>query len=268
MVTFTVPEGLRAVLRSNQKIGYNLLFSESSGALEEVAANPRQLGAEIGFMGVLHTWTRQLGYHPHIHYVVPGAGLTSDGLRWKRSKSDDYFLSGSVLALRFKNRLRRVLEEEHQELLRQIPAKVWRQKWVVDVKAVGTGEASLKYLSAYVYRTALGNDRIVRDEEGNITFLYRDSADGKTKSMTVTAHEFIRRFLQHVLPRGFARVRHFGWLSAAAVKRWRRIETLLDRSAVAASPSRVAAPAPLCKVCRKPMRLVCRLERSAPSRGP
>jgi hypothetical protein len=264
LVTFTVPEGLRAVIRSHQKLLYHQLFAHSSGALLDVGLS--KLGIELGLLGVLHTWSRQLIFHPHVHFVVPGGGLSPDGLRWVRIQ-EDYLLPTHVLASRFKNRLRQYLEGEQQDLLKQVPAKVWRQNWVVDIQPVGSGEAVLKYLSAYVYRTALGAQRIVRDEHDRITFTYRESESGQTKFSTVRAPEFVRRFLQHVLPRGLQRVRYFGWLSPAAVRRWTRIQTLLDWNPPPLQP-RTPAPPPLCPVCQLPMHCAGRIARSPPVRGP
>ena len=262
LLTFTVPEGLRALIRSHQKIFYTLLFAQSAATLQEIAAHPKHLGAELGFLGVLHTWSRQLIFHPHIHYVVPGGGLSSDGLCWMRVKNPDFFLPIKVLARRFRNRLRQVLEKDHQDLLKQIPAQVWRQEWIVDAQPVGSGQSALKYLAAYVYRTALGAQRLVGEHEGQVTFTYRDSEDGQRKLATVAAEEFIRRFLQHILPAGFQRVRYFGWWSAAAKKRWQRLLTLLDWRA----PER---PLPdtwllLCPQCQKPMQWVKSLPRAPP----
>lgn len=264
LVTFTVPEGLRAIIRSHQKVLYHQLFAQSSGALLDVALS--KLGIELGLLGVLHSWSRQLTFHPHVHYVVPGGGLSPDGLCWVRIK-EDYFLPTKVLALRFKNRLRQQLERAHQDLLKQVPAKVWRQDWVVDIQPVGSGEAVLKYLSAYVYRTALGAQRIVKDEHGHITFTYRESNSGPTRLSTVSAFEFLRRFLQHVLPRGFQRVRYFGWLSPAAARRWTRLQTLLDWRP-ATPPAKPTLPPPLCPVCQVPMRWIGRIARGPPPYGP
>jgi hypothetical protein len=262
LVTFTVPEGLRQVIRSHQRIFYGLLLNQSAGALSDVALS--KLGIQLGMLGVLHTWSRQLIYHPHVHYIVPGGGLTPDGLRWKRVQDPAFLLPAKVLGLRFRNRLRQWLEANHQDLLRQIPAKVWRVDWVVDVQPVGSGQSALKYLAGYVYRTALGAQRIVRDDAHGITFTYRDSQDGQSKLTTVRAHEFLRRFLQHVPPEGFQRVRHFGWLSPAAKRRWQRIHTLLDWRA-AQLPPVPPRPPPLCPSCNKPMQRIGRLPRAPPN---
>jgi hypothetical protein len=262
LITFTVPEGLRPWLRSHQKKGYAGLLRESAGALQDVAGRPKYLGAQIGCLSVLHTWGRQLQYHPHVHCVVPAGGLRADGLRWLRPKSPDFFLPQSVLAARFRNRLKQSLRKQQPAAFPQIPASVWRQQWVVDVQPVGSGETALKYLSAYVSRTALGNQRILRDEHGKITFKYKASGERSWRTLTVTASEFLRRFLQHVLPKSFQRVRYYGWLGPAAQVRWQRILALLDWQ----PPARVVTrqPQPLCPRCGRPLCWLGTLERAPP----
>ena len=247
LITFTVPEALRSWLRSNQKLGYSLLLRESAAALQDVAERSKYLGGEIASLNVLHTWGRQLQYHPHVHCVVPAGGLRADGLRWMRPPSPDYFLPQIVLAARFRNRLKESLLKKCPEAFQQIPASVWRQKWVVDVQPVGSGQAALKYLSAYVSRTALGNQRILRDADNKITFKFKSTADGQWRTLTLHAHEFLRRFLQHVLPKGFQRIRYYGWLGPAAKQRWQRILALLDWR----PPARIITPGhqPLCRHC-------------------
>jgi hypothetical protein len=263
LVTFTVPEELRETIRAHPHELYAALFRESSGSLVDVALT--QLGVELGFTGVLHTWTRQLIYHPHVHYLVPGGGLTPDGLRWKRVADAQFFLPTKVLAARFKNRLRQHLEAEHQDVLRQIPARAWKQSWVVDVQPVGRGTTALRYLAAYVQKTALSAARLIACDETTVTFTHQDRATGQTRALRLPAHEFLRRFLQHVLPTGFQRVRHFGWLSPAARKRWQRIHALLDwKPAPLPQPSTLNPQLPLCPRCKKPMRLLGTFARSPP----
>src|SRR4030095_10138956 len=160
MVTFTLPGKLRALFRSQQKQLYNVFFQESAHTLQEIAATPKYLGAQLGFLGVLHTWSRQLWFHLHVHYIVPGAGLRADGLRWIRGPDPDYFLPEKVLAGRFKTRLRLALQPSAQ-LFAQIPAEGVHQDWVVDIVAVGSGLPALKYLANYVYKTALASQRIL-----------------------------------------------------------------------------------------------------------
>lgn len=264
LVTFTVPEGLRPWLRSHQKLGYGLLLRQSAATLQDVASQPKYLGGEIGCLSVLHTWGRQLQFHPHVHCVVPAGGLREDGLRWMRPKSPDFFMPQIVLAARFRNRLKNELRDKEPQELAQIPASVWSQKWVVDVQPVGSGESALKYLSAYVYRTALGSQRILSDQAGRITYKYKDTESQKWSTLTVSAMEFIRRFLQHVLPKGFARVRYYGWLSSASKSKWERILALLDWKA----PLTVQLPEPAkpkCDKCGAPLRWVATMERAPPT---
>ena len=263
LVTFTEPEELRETTRAHPQELYAALFAHSAGALADVALT--KLGVELGCTGVLHTWTRQLVFHPHVHYLVPGGGLTPDGLRWQRVSDPEFFLPTRVLAARFRNRLRRHLEQHHQDLLKTIPARAWRTAWVVDVQPVGRGTTALRYLAAYVQKTALSAARLIACDEHTVTFTHQDRASGQTKTLRLTGQEFLRRYLQHVLPTGFQRVRHYGWLSPAARKRWERIAALLDWRP-AAPPEASAAPGwvPCCPRCQKPMRLLGTLARSPP----
>jgi hypothetical protein len=263
LVTFTVPAELRELIRSQQRLLYGLLMRESAATLQEVAARPKHLGAQLGLLGVLHTWSRQLIYHPHVHYVVAGAGLSADGRRWQRVRSPQFFLPERVLARRFRHRLRRVLAREDPAALARVAARVWRTDWVVDVIAVGTGDGALKYLSRYVYRTALASARILADDERGVTFRFRQSEDGRWKTVTLAPAEFLRRFLQHVLPAGFQRVRHYGWLAGAARARWQQIETLLDWRRPEPPPVKPVPP-PQCPQCHQPMCWVGRLARAPP----
>jgi hypothetical protein len=263
LVTFTVPEQLRTAIRTHAKELYGALFRESAGALHDAALS--KLGIQLGFTGVLHTWTRQLLFHPHVHYLVPGGGLTPNGLRWKRVPDPQFLLPTRLLAARFKNRLRQWLEVEHQEVLKQIPARAWRTDWVVDVQPVGRGQAALRYLAAYVQKTALSPARLVACDEATVTFTHQERDTGQTRALRLSGQEFLRRFLQHVLPTGFQRVRHFGWLSPAAKTRWQRLHALLDCKP-AVPPTTPVAPCwvPVCARCQKPMRLLGTLARPPP----
>ncbi len=262
LVTFTVPEGLRALIRSHQKACYPRLLRESAGALQDVGREHKDLGAELGMLAVLQTWTRDLRYHPHVHCVVPGGGLSADRLRWVRPKQPDYFLPQRVLAARFRTRLKAALQRDQPQLLAQIPATAWRQDWVADVQPVGRGEGALKYLAAYVYRTAFSAERILADDGRHITFGWRDN-QGRNRTTRLPAESFLHRYLQHVLPKGLQRVRHFGWLSAAAKSKFDRIAALLDwRAPALVAPAPL--PPPLCPCCKKPMTLIGRLPRAPP----
>jgi hypothetical protein len=263
LLTFTVPAELRAFIRSAQKLWFELLFRESSRALQDIAADPKHLGVQLGFLGVLQTWTRDLRFHPHIHYLVPGGGLSQDQLRWLRVPNGQFFLPEQVLAGRFRNRLKRALQQKAPKLFVQIPRRVWSQKWVVDVLPVGHGEPVLKYLSAYIYKTALTAQRLIGCDDATVTFSYRDSASGQQKLCRLPAQAFLHRFLQHILPSGLQRVRYFGWLAPAASKRRARILALLDWKAppfIAPAP----LPPPSCPQCQIPMRRIGTLPRAPP----
>ena len=263
LVTFTVPAQLRQLIRAHQKTAYTLLLRESAGALRDVARDHKDLGAQLGVLAVLQTWTRDLRYHPHVHCVVPGGGLSADRLRWVRPQHAGYFLPQAALAARFRSRLKARLQQDHPALFAQIPQAVWRRPWVADVQPVGCGEPALKYLAAYVYRTAFSAERIVGDDAQGITFTYRDRQAGQTRTVCLSPERFLHRFLQHVLPRGFQRVRSFGWLSAAAKTSWQRVLALLDWQAPMPVPP-APLPPPLCPRCKKPMHLVGRLPRAPP----
>jgi hypothetical protein len=263
LVTFTVPEQLRQPIRSAKRLWYGALLKESAAALQDIAAHDRYLGAQLGLLAVLQTWTRDLRYHPHVHLLVPGGGLSADGLRWKRLKDPQFLFPQAKLAARFKGRLKAWLQKDHPELLAQVPTKVWWIKWVPDVQAVGSGAAALKYLAAYVHRGPIHPSRIQSWDGINVTFRYRDS-HAKEQPRTLTGQQFIRRLLQHVPPKGFQRVRHYGWLSRAANAKWQRILALLDWKA----PPPILLPAPptppLCPCCGKPTRLIGTLPRQPP----
>ena len=266
LVTFTVPKQLRALIRSHQKIFYNLLLQQSAGALLDVGRDHKDLGADLGCLAVLQTWTRDLRFHPHVHCVVPGGGLSADQLRWVRPKRHDYFLPQAALAMRLRTRLKEVLQRDHPQLFLQIPGCVWTLNWVADVQPVGTGEPALKYLAAYVYRTAFSAERIVSDDGQHVTFSYRDS-QGRPQTLCLTAERFLHRFLQHVLPSGLQRVRYFGWLSPAAKASFQRIAALLDWRPPPTQLDLKSAP-PECPCCQKPMLLIGRLPRPPPLRPP
>jgi ribosomal protein L37AE/L43A len=211
LVTFTLPAELRAVARSNQKTIYNLLFRTSAAALLQLAQDLRFVGGRLGMVGVLHTWTRQLLYHPHVHYIVSGGGLTDDG-RWRGARKD-FLVPVKALSPIFRAKFREALKQT--ELFTQVPPRIWRKDWVVHSEAVGSGQPAFQYLAPYIFRVAISNNRLRKLHDGRVTFSYRESATDQLKSATVSAEEFIRRFLQHVLPPRFIKVRYYGLLSPA-----------------------------------------------------
>jgi Putative transposase len=220
-----------AVWRCRTRARYRILFRAASEALLSIAADPRHLGASIGFLAVLHTWGQNLHLHPHLHCVVPGGGISPDGQRWIGCKSKSFFLPVRVLSARFRNLFLRYLRSAfedgklkfHGEMaglnrpsaFELMCRQARRAKWVVFAKPpFGGPEQVLKYLARYTHRVAISNQRLVSIEDGHVQFEYKDYADsGKTKVMTLAATEFIRRFLLHVLPGGFMRIRQFGFLA-------------------------------------------------------
>jgi Putative transposase len=209
MVTFTLPDELRALARHHQKTLYNLLFRSSAEALQELALDPRFIGGRIGMVGVLHTWTRELHYHPHVHYIVAGGGLSPEGT-WLPSRQD-FLVHVKPLSVLFRAKFRE--QRQKTELFPLGDERAWSKDWVVHCEPLGSGEEAFRYLAPDIFRVALSNNRIITREDGKVTFQYKASATDQTKSSTVTAEEFIRRVLQHVLPDRFIKVRYDGFLS-------------------------------------------------------
>jgi hypothetical protein len=236
LLTFTVPQPLRPFLRSHPRVGYNALFHASAGALKTLARDPRHIGTDLpGFTGVLHTWGRQLPFHPHIHYLVPGGGLSPDRDRWLPSREDFYLpvrALSPIYRAKFKDRMRR------EGLLAKIDPQVWRIDWNVDCEPAGDGEHALGYLARYVFRVAISDPRVVGFSvpDHTVTFRYRPSEGGPEQSTALDAFEFLRRYLQHVLPSGFMKVRHFGFLNPNCAVPLEQIRSLIHRATGASLP--------------------------------
>ena len=226
LITFTLPESLRPLARSHQKEIYNALLRCAAQSIQKLAKDPKYIGAQPGMIGVLHTWTRKLDYHPHAHFLVTAGGLTADGLAWRRARNPTFLMPGRVLSPIFRAKLRDTLKATG--LYDFVPKKAWKQKWVVHVTRTGDGEQMTEYLGRYLFRPPISNRSIVRYHAGRVTFRYRDSASKHQKRCTVTPEEFIRRFLQHVLPRGFTRVRHYGCFSPGSAKKLALARRLLE----------------------------------------
>lgn len=220
LVTFTVPAELRTIARANQRMVYTGLFRASAAALQQLAADPRHLGGTLGMLGILQTWTRDLRYHPHIHYLVPAVGLAADGTV-VFPPGTDFLLPVRPLAILYRAKLQASLRQT--PLYADIPPATWQQPWVVDCRPVGTGETALKYLAPYVFRVALSNNRLLDADNDQITFRYRHSASGENRTSTLAASAFIQRFLEHVLPSGFVKVRSYGLFSPGKRALLRRV---------------------------------------------
>ena len=280
-VVFTLPPQLAALALQNKKVIYGFLLRASAETLLEVARNPRHLGAEIGFFSVLHTWNQKLQLHPHVHCVVPAGGLSLDHTRWIRSRPR-FFLPIQVLRRVFRGKFVAAIKSafQHEQLhlsgdlaLLAQPKifaawlrPLFRKDWIVYSKPpFGGPDYVLQYLGRYTHRVAISNHRLVSLADGQVIFRWRDSAhNNEQKLMTVSLDEFLRRFLLHVLPKGFVRIRHFGFLAN------RRRSTLLPLCFAAlgtvpsqiqpeTSPTQESAPLWRCPQCGGPMAVIERL---------
>lgn len=249
-VVFSVPAEIAAVAYQNKALVYGLLFRATAETLQQIAADPQHLGAEIGFLAVLHTWGQTLTHHPHIHCVVPGGGVSREGTRWVSCRPR-FFLSVRVLSRRFRHLLLTYLAEAYRanqlrffaDLQRLQEPAAWgrylqqarTREWVVYAKPPFGGPAQvLEYLGRYTHRVAIANQRLLSLEDGQVRFRWKDYRDqGQSKVMTLSADEFLRRFLLHVLPPGFQRIRQYGWLS----NRGRTEKLALCRRLLAAATS-------------------------------
>lgn len=227
-VVFTVPEGLNSLFYINQRKCYDLLFNAAWSSLKDICTNPTFLGAQIGAVGVLHTWSSTMVYHPHVHFLVPSGGLSEDGMEWIRG-NDKFLVPVKLLSRIFRSRcadkLKSMIDGGQVNLpdgtgWDTVKESIYRKKWVVYAKKTGkTVDRALEYLARYTNRVAIGNNRITNVENGKVTFRYKDAKTGKyNREMTLSAEEFIRRFLQHILPQGFYKIRYFGILATANIK--------------------------------------------------
>ena len=242
-VTVTVPEELRDVLRANQRDGYAALMRATAEGIIQLARDPRHVAATVGVMSVLHTWTQQLVYHPHVHCLVTGGGISDDGRDWRPARRN-YLVPTKPLAVLVRAKMKAALARCRPDLV--LPKAAWSKPWVVDCTAWGDGaEAVLRYLARYVFRVAITESRIVRLDDTGVTIRHKHRASGRWRKTCLHGHEFMRRFLQHVLPKGLHKVRYSGlWHPRCrhAAARARQL-LALDRSVMAPlEPPGVAKP--------------------------
>jgi len=208
MITFTIPQELRSLVRSNQEVCYNVFFKATSETLITLTADDKYIGCDTpGFFGVLHTWGRQLPYHPHIHYIAPAGGIKDD--KWLPS-SPKFYVSNHAASKMFRGKFIALLKEAG--LGDRIPQAVWEKDWVVNTEPVGDGSSSLQYLAPYVHRVALTDSRIKSYDESQVTFNYKKGKSRRLRSLKLAPEEFLRRFLQHTLPSGFMKIRYYGFM--------------------------------------------------------
>jgi hypothetical protein len=271
-VVYTLPSRLRDIAYHNKRVIYDLLMKAAADTTLAIAANPKRLGAKIGITAVLHTWASALTHHPHVHMIVPGGGLSDDGCRWISSRSN-FLVHVKVLARLFRGKFLAMLIDAHaggrlkffnahvdladMRTFKKFLAPLRRIKWVVYCKQPFAGpEQVLRYLSRYTHRVAISNRRLVAADDGGVSFRckdYRIEGPGRWKTMTLTPHEFIRRFLIHVLPKGFHRIRHYGLFANAN----RAADIPRARELLAAAPSPEQPPNPKAVEPGEPRVLPC-----------
>jgi hypothetical protein len=233
-LVFTLPAAIADIAYQNKAVIYDILFTASAQTMTAIAADPKHLGARIGITSVLHTWGSALTHHPHVHMIVPGGGIAADGSRWISSRPD-FLLHVKVLARLFRGKFLAMLIDAYsggrlkffkthvgladKRAFKKFLARLRRTEWVVYCKQPFAGpEQVLRYLSRYTHRVAISNRRLVAADDAGVSFRWKDyriEGPGRWKTMTLPTHEFIRRFLMHVLPKGFHRIRHYGLLASA-----------------------------------------------------
>jgi Putative transposase/Transposase zinc-binding domain len=248
MVTFTLPYELRFLAFNNQKLAYNLMFACIAGTLKDFGTNPQNLGAAIGMTAILHTHTRRLDYHPHIHIVVPGGGIDKSRKQWKKKKGK-YLFNEFALARVFRARFLQALNKSGLSAPDSLPCK-----WVVDCRPVGKGLSALKYLSRYLYRGVISENNIVSNQHGNVTFKYVDSCTGKIDYRMAKGEDFLWLVFQHVLPQSFRRVRDYGFLHGNAKKLLSLLQMILQ--VLIKSCPQPTRPAFKCPKCRASMHII------------
>jgi hypothetical protein len=231
-VTITVPAQLRDAIRSNQSDGYRLLMKAAAEAVLALCRDKRHMGATPAILAVLHTWTAAMDYHPHVHLLVSGGGIGKDGASWREAKHP-FLVPVRALSRLVRGKFHDALRKERPDLEAQQRASVWTREWVAWCKPWGQGEhAVLDYLARYVHRIAITNGRILAMDERTVTFRYKDRKHQQWRTCTVTGHEFMRRFLQHVLPKGFHKIRYYGlWHPAQRAQRENARRALLLKQA-------------------------------------
>ena len=273
LVTFTLPQSLRALAFAHQRVVYGVLMRSAAAALQRLAADPRYVGARVGCLAVLHTWTRAMLYHPHVHLLVTAGGLSSDGTQWIAPKNPAFLVPVQALSVIFRAKvcdgLRRAGFLDH------VAPSTWTTPLVVHAQPAGRGQRVLDYLGRYVFRIAIANSRLEAMTDDDVTFRYQDNRTHETRRVTLPGVAFLERFLQHVLPRGCAKVRYYGLWSAAHRADRIRARVLLAALTVIAAPQATAPvrvssldDLPRCPHCRVGTLIVVAVLRPSWNRPP
>ncbi len=256
MATFTIPESLRETARSRQKMIYNLLFRSASEAILKLAEDKKYMGGQIGIVGILHTWARNLTFHPHVHFLIPGIAVSNDRKKIRFSK--EHFLVyapnlSKIFRAIFVNGLREagITGIDYDRL--------FENDWVVDVRSVGSGQRAIEYTAKYVFKTAISNGNILDCRNGIVTFRYQDYQSKKMKVMHLPVFEFMRRFLRHVLPRGFQKIRYYGILHPKRRLLFNLIRLLLHAKFRVPEKYLHYEPGCPCPICGRKMKFIGKL---------
>ena len=248
MVTFTLPAELRGLAWRHQTVVYRLLFDCTVSTLKDFGLNPDKLGAELGMTAVLHTHARDKTFHPHVHLIVPGGGVNRLRHCWKKLKGR-YLFNEFALARVFRARMLEALQKNGLNLPENVP-----KKWVADCRRVGHGEPALEYLSRYLYRGVIAERDIIANRSGEVTFRYVESGTGETRTRTLPGADFLWLILQHVLPKGFRRVRDYGFLHGNAKKLLGLVQLILR--VTLPFPVETIRPRRTCPGCGQPMQVI------------
>jgi len=250
LVTFTLPAELRPLARAHPKTIYTLLMKAASDALQKLAKDPRYLGARIGSLSVLHTWTRAMLFHPHVHMLVTAGGLSPDGASGVEPQHRRFLVPVEALSIIFRAKICAGLKKAG--LLAAVPPSLWKKNWVVHCEHAGRGEKVLDYLARYVFRIAITNSRLESIDSTTVRFRYRDNKTQQIRHISLPGVEFIGRFLQHVLPRRCVKVRYYGIWSPSCRKQLRQARELIPVPARPTDPPQVPPqiPCPLCRIGR------------------
>ncbi len=257
LVTVTLPSEVRALAFRHQVLVYGALMRSAAAALQVLAADPRYVGAQVGCIAVLHTWTRALLYHPHVHLVATAGGLSADRLRWIVPKNPAFLVPVQAMSVIVRAKMCAALKRAG--LLDQVPASVWTTSWVVHAKPAGNGERVLNYLARYLFRVAISNSRLEQIADDQVTFRYRDNRTQAMRRATLSGVEFLRRFLQHVLPHRCSKVRYYGLWSATRRADLDHARTLLEGERATATPAGPPAPLITTPIATPAAPLVCPL---------
>lgn len=277
LITVTLPSALRPLAFGHQTVVYGALMRCAAAALQALAADPRVVGAPLGCIAVLHTWTRALLYHPHVHLIVTAGGLSADRTQWIAPKNPAFLVPVKALSVLVRAKMCAALNRAG--LLGQVAPGVWTTPWVVHATPAGNGARVLDYLARYLFRVAISNSRLEQFDDEHVTFRYRDNRTQECRRATLSGVEFLRRFLQHVLPRRCTKVRYYGLWSATRRADLDHARTLLEAERVPATPAGPPAPptttpgapcaaAPICPLCHLGTLTLVAVLRPEPKRPP